>query len=343
METRSSRGRGQGRGVSIPEIIPAEPVIVDGVDLSRISPDRLIQHLREQGHLPEEPPHPLPRPLFEDQTNLEPIQPVDPANATQTLSTDELLRQWLVRQVALTTPTVSAASPTTSTSAIGKSLPKFPDPPLFEGEPGRLDGWVTQTCMYLRAYDIDLSSVRAVEVASMFLRGKAQDWWSSRYRLMESGQAPILGSWHDLVTALTEAFRPVELTRRHIKDLLNLSQGKLDMRSYIATFNAARAKVPGALSDETLSYVFLQGCRQDLQRAIILQNPKTLEEYFSLAVSLADLSSSVPQQQSKKQDKTDKAGGSKAKCSHCGKSNHTVDQCFKLHPELKKDRQSKKT
>ena len=100
METRSSRGRGQGRGVSIPEIIPAEPVIVDGVDLSRISPDRLIQHLREQGHLPEEPPHPLPRPLFEGQIR----QILSPSNPWILLMLLRLLAQmsccvsgWLVK------------------------------------------------------------------------------------------------------------------------------------------------------------------------------------------------------------------------------------------------------
>ena len=199
-----------------------------------------------------------------------------------------------------------------------------------------LDGWVTQTCMYLRAYDIDLHAIRSVEVASMFLRGKALDWWTGQFRLMASGQAQPLGTWDAFVKALTEAFRPVELSRRHLKDLLHVSQGKADMRTYIATFNAARAKVPGALSDDTLCYVFLQGCRSDLQKAIILQNPTTLEEYFSLAVALSDLSGSVPQHSPKQQDKGKDKPNTKSLCAHCGKPNHTVDQCFKLHPELKK-------
>jgi hypothetical protein len=141
---------------------------------------------------------------------------------------------------------------------------KFPDPPLFEGDHVMLDGWLTQTHMYLRAYDVDLSIVRAVDVATMFLRGKAQDWWTGQFHLQESGTVPILASWSAFVQALTAAFLSVELARRYIDQLLHVSQGKQDMRSYIAVFNSLRAKVATAFPEETLSYLFLQGCRPDL-------------------------------------------------------------------------------
>ena len=36
---------------------------------------------------------------------------------------------------------------------------------MFEGDPVKLDGWLSQTQMYLCAYDVDLASSRAVEVA----------------------------------------------------------------------------------------------------------------------------------------------------------------------------------
>lgn len=213
---------------------------------------------------------------------------------------------------------------------------------MYEGDPSKLEGWITQTCMYLRAYDIDLHSVRAVEVATMFLRGKAQDWWCSQFRLIASGQSPSLGSWDAFVQSLTEAFRPIELARRHIKELLHISQGKQDMRAYVAAFNAARARVPGALSDDTLCFVFLQGCRPDLQKSIIVQNPKSLDEYFSLAVALSDISGSLPQQGKKHQDKSsDKNPGTKPLCAHCGKKGHTQETCFKLHPELKRKPEKK--
>jgi hypothetical protein len=53
---------------------------------------------------------------------------------------------------------------------------------------------------------------------------------------------PAFSSWKDFVSSLTEAFRPVELTRRYIEQMLSISQGKQDMRSYIASFNALRQR-----------------------------------------------------------------------------------------------------
>jgi hypothetical protein len=151
----------------------------------------------------------------------------------------------LQRLLAQTTPVAqpapqptAPAAPTSTPTATGKPTLKFPDPPLFEGDPVKLDGWLTQTQMYLRAYDVDLSTVRAVDVATMFLRGKAQDWWTGQFHLQESGTVPILASWSAFVQALTAAFLPVELARRYIDQLLHVSQGKQDMRSYIDVFNS---------------------------------------------------------------------------------------------------------
>lgn len=71
-----------------------------------------------------------------------------------------------------------------------------------------------------RACDIDFESVCSVEIASMFFRGKAQDWRTSESRLLEAGRTQPVGSWNDFVRVLTEAFRPVELARRHLKELV---------------------------------------------------------------------------------------------------------------------------
>jgi hypothetical protein len=151
---------------------------------------------------------------------------------------------------------------------------------MFEGDPAKLDGWLTQTEMFLKAYDVDLATSRAVDVSTMFLRGKAQDWWTGQFHLISAGLIPAFSSWKDFVSALTEAFRPVELSRRYIEQMLSISQGKQDMRAYIASFNALRAKIPDAFPEQTLSHLFLQGCRPELQRNISLQYPKSLAEYF---------------------------------------------------------------
>lgn len=338
METRS----GRRRGLLVPDS-PARSVSPSRgteIDLNEIDPELMFQHLIDLGRIPREAP--TPEPASRPRTSGENENPQIPTSSIQLQQLEALLRQLLASaSTAPATQPMAMAASTSTANSTGKPQPKFPDPPHYEGDPAKLDGWVTQMSMYLRAYDVDLASVRAVEMASMFLRGKALDWWTSQFHLMTSKQIPPLGSWDAFVKALTDAFRPIELARRHVKELLNVSQGRLDMRSYISTFNAARAKVPGALSDETLCYVFLQGCRVDLQKSIIVQNPRTLDEYFSLAVALSDLSGTVPSTTSKKQEKASK-DPSKPVCTHCGKANHSVEQCFKLHPELKK-KSSKKT
>jgi hypothetical protein len=132
-----------------------------------------------------------------------------------------------------------------------------------------------------------------VEVACIFLRGRAQDWFVSRDLLVQSGQAVQFGSWGEFVRELTAAFRPVELTAQHTQDLLTIAQGKHDMRVYVANFNSARSRVAGALDERTLSHVFLRGCRHDLRQAIALQNPQSFDAYVSAAVLVADLMRSV--------------------------------------------------
>jgi hypothetical protein len=197
--------------------------------------------------------------------------------------------------------------------------------------------------MYLRAYDVDLATARAVEVSTMFLRGKAQDWWTGQFSLQASGSVPVLDSWNSFVAALTDAFRPVELKRRYMEQLMHLSQGKGDMRTYIASFNALRAKIPGAFSEEALSFLFLQGCRPDLVKSITLQYPKTLAEHIQHAIALSDIPGQTnPQYTAPKgpagppADKPKKAPSTT--CTHCHKPGHIADRCFSLHPEVRKQR-----
>jgi hypothetical protein len=126
----------------------------------------------------------------------------------------------------------------------------------------------------------------------------------------------------------------------YMEQLLHISQGKLDMRSYIAAFNALRAKIPTAFPEETLSHLFLQGCRLDLQRHITLQYPKTLAEYFQHAITLSDLPNSHKPQPNVNKPPSDHKPKTTSPlvCAHCGKPGHTEDRCFQLHPELRRRR-----
>ena len=111
--------------------------------------------------------------------------------------------------------------------------------------------------------------------------------------------------------------------------------------------NALRAKIPDAFPEQTLRYLFLQGCRADLQRNISLQYPKSLAEYFQHAITLSDIPGQTrPPAGGSKGAGADKAADKALQktsfCDHCKKPGHTQDRCFQLHPELKKHSSDKK-
>jgi hypothetical protein len=193
----------------------------DDFDLGRIGVNRMLEYLVDAGALPATDP---------SGSGVLPQQPVDPGSQVSVATIEALLQRLLAQTAPVAQPApqpTAPAAPTSTPTATGKPTLKFPDPPLFEGDPVKLDGLLTQTQMYLRAYDVDLSTARAVDVATMFLRGKAQDWWTGQFHLLESGTVPILASWSAFVQALTAAFLPVELARRYIDQLLHVSQGMI--------------------------------------------------------------------------------------------------------------------
>ena len=162
------------RGAATPEISPER--LAREIDLAEVDPERMLQYLRSTGHL--------------DDTNLGPsgsgVPPqaaVDDASTRALMNMEAMFQRILAQATSVASapapPTAPSAS-TSTTSTTGKPHLKFPDPPTFEGDPVKLDGWLTQTEMFLKAYDVDLTTSRAVDVATMFLRGKAQDWWTGR-------------------------------------------------------------------------------------------------------------------------------------------------------------------
>ena len=329
------------RMVATPEVSPER--IAREIDLDSVEPERMLRYLLDTGHLD-------PANLGPPGSGVPPQATVADASTRALVNMEAMLQRLMVQAPTVVSVPGPSTAPSTSaptSSTTGKPHLKFPDPPMYEGDPMKLDGWLTQTQMYLKAYDVDLATSRAVDVSTMFLRGKAQDWWSGQFHLMSAGSIPVFSSWNDFVSALTEAFRPVELSRRYVEQMLCISQGKLDMRSYIAAFNALRAKIPDAFPEQTLSLLFLQGCRSDLQRNISLQYPKSLSEYFQHAITLSDLpGQSKPPAGGSRGTGAGRAADSPLKkapyCEHCRRTGHTQDRCFQLHPELRQHRSDKK-
>eukprot|EP00884_Botryococcus_braunii_P018484 jgi/Botrbrau1/5319/Bobra.0391s0030.1 len=188
--SRHTRSGSRARAPSPGHVDPDPPVVPfdeEEVDLTDVDPGRMIRHLVAIGALPAE--------AVEAGSSVPSTTPHDAATKNLLDGFERVIQRALAQPVVLTQPqpTVMPA-PATVPASSGKPSLKFPDPPVFEGDAMKLDPWVMQCEMYLRAYGIDLGSTRAVEVASMFLRGKALDWWAGQYHLIASGSLSAFGS-----------------------------------------------------------------------------------------------------------------------------------------------------
>ena len=120
---------------------------VDDVNLS--DPGRMLRHLVAIGALPEG--------AVAFGSGVPSLAPPD--NTTQNIL--DGLEMVIQRDLASPAPVVETQhvpkvtpAPATVPSGSGKPLLRFPDPPVFEGDPMKLDLWLLQTEMYLRAYGV---------------------------------------------------------------------------------------------------------------------------------------------------------------------------------------------
>jgi hypothetical protein len=98
-------------------------------DLASIGVDRMLQYLEAVGALPTTDP---------SGSGVLPPQPVDPGSHVSLASLEALLQRLLAQPSPGAQPVPPATAPTGQTStpaATGKPSLKFPDPPLYEGDP----------------------------------------------------------------------------------------------------------------------------------------------------------------------------------------------------------------
>jgi hypothetical protein len=97
----------------------------------------MLQYLEAVGALPATDP---------SGSGVLPQQPVDPGSQVSVATVEALFQRLLAQTppVAQVVPQPTAPAAQTSAPApTGKPSLKFPDPPLFDGVPDKLDGWVT--------------------------------------------------------------------------------------------------------------------------------------------------------------------------------------------------------
>jgi hypothetical protein len=128
------RIRTRRHGPPSPERSPVR--VLRELDLEEVDPDRMIEYLRTTGR--------LPNPNLGPPGSNVPAQPTaDEATVRLVSSMEAMLQRILVQTTPVAPvpgPSTAPSTQTPTASTSGKPQLKFPDPPMYEGDPKLLDG-----------------------------------------------------------------------------------------------------------------------------------------------------------------------------------------------------------
>ena len=103
--------------------------------------------------------------------------------------------------------------------------PKPVDPELFDSDWNRFDAFVTalEICFQLQPSKFTLEEQK-IAYASMFLRGRAQNWWLKEQSIWLAGPDQPTKMWADFVAEMLSAFGEHYKRADALREMQTLSQ-----------------------------------------------------------------------------------------------------------------------
>ena len=162
---------------------------------------------------------------------------------------------------------------------------KIAAPPKFSGSKSDLplDTWLFKARQYVgdRA-----NSTAGINVAASYLEGSAGIWWQS---VVTSSNAFPYATWSAFAEALRERLCPgVSVVEDATTELVNLRQGKRDLKTYIEEFTNLRTR-SGRFDEATLKLLFINGLEGAFQFEAKKARPDSLEEAIALALNYDEM------------------------------------------------------
>lgn len=128
-----------------------------------------------------------------------------------------------------------------------------------------------------------------IEIATSFFSGTALEWWSGNEKT--EGEAIYLMSWSEFETRCLSRFQAVNDIQLAFQRLLRWRQTG-STASYVAGFQTVVQRIPlETMSEHVRIMFFTEGLNQELQRAVKLMKPKTVDE----AINVAQTASAINQ------------------------------------------------
>jgi hypothetical protein len=225
--------------------------------------------------------------------------------------------------------------------------------PMFNGDANleKLDNWIQQVDVYFRVRHIGEEEVK-VQLASLRLEGTALVWWESKLQ-DKSKCGKLLSSWSDFKTEIRKQFFPLGYLHKAMMEWQTFRQSKgQNVQSSTEEFRKKALALNIPLDSYETLMKYIGALHSYIRHTLLLFNPTNLDEVCVQATHLENRGkhvqedptkkpSNFPQKTFKKFKRKGKKTatvtreGEKPSCTHCKRSGHDEENCWKLHPEKK--------
>lgn len=171
---------------------------------------------------------------------------------------------------------------------------KVPQPVPFEGDPARLQAFITSLRLYHRLYAASLPghSDRVLSAGTL-LKGDALIWFEPYMRdYLENGKSckeetkVIFSDINEFEKALRAAFGDLDEKRANEKKLLRLTQ-RTSAAKYAAEFRQVASRV--SWNEDALMTQFYEGLKETVKDDLVREDrPEKLTKYVEMAVKIDD-------------------------------------------------------
>ena len=174
-----------------------------------------------------------------------------------------------VQSTGLTSPTISLPSKV-----------KISPPSNFTGNSNEtnVDSWLFEMEQYLDTTGVP-DHLR-INVVRNYLKQGALQWWFSQSKLPT---CPT--TWEQFTIALKLRFQPIESARVARSQLRVITQAKSSVTEYASKFQSLLNRIPDMAEADQIEY-FINGLRSQIQRDVVIQDPKTLQDAMIKAQKL---------------------------------------------------------
>ena len=218
-----------------------------------------------------------------------PVTALEVSQMLQSFATHQTntMQQMLARFAAQMSP-VSSSAPSAAASTAQQHNPnhvsgpasafplpskvKISPPSNFTGNNNdiNVDSWLFEMVQYLDTTGV--ADHQRINVVRNYLKQGALQWWFSQSKLPT---CPT--TWDQFAEAIKVRFQPVEAGRVARSQLRSISQGKSSVTEYTNRFQSLLNRIPDMAEADQIEY-FINGLRPNIQRDVVIQDPKTLQD-----------------------------------------------------------------